>query len=279
MMKNAMSLKAKIRNYARERNMSAQVALQNFMFECFLERLSKSRYKEYFILKGGLLIASVIGNANRSTMDMDGTIVNYQISEKSIEKFINKICEIDLEDGLIFNLVNIEQIREDNLYGGFRVKLESKFDSIVTPMHIDITTGDVMTPDKIEYDYKKEFSDGSIKLFAYNLETILAEKFETIITRGVFNTRPKDFYDIYILQEMGNINEEIFIKATKRTAQNRDTLHIFNSLAEQVKLISESSSLKKHWERYKNIYYYAEEIEYEELIRKIEQLSKLFSKK
>jgi predicted nucleotidyltransferase component of viral defense system len=143
-------------------------------------------------------------------------------------------------------------------------------------MHIDLTTGDVLTPDKIEYGYKKEFSDGSINIFAYNLETILAEKFETIIRRGVFNTRPKDYYDIYILQEMERINKEIFIEATKRTAKNRDSLQIFNDIAEQVKSISESSNLKKHWERYRKSYYYAKEIEYEEVIKKLEQLSELF---
>ena len=271
-----MSLKARIRSYAKERNMSAQVALQNFIFECFLERLSKSTYKDYFVLKGGLLIASVIGNANRSTMDLDGTIINYPISEESIEKFINEVCEIALEDGLRFNLIDIEHIREDNQYGGFRVKLQSSFDSIVTPMHIDLTTGDVITPNKIEYGYKKEFSDGSINIFAYNLETVLAEKFETIIRRGVFNTRPKDYYDIYILQKMEKINEEIFIEATKRTAKNRDSLQIFNDIAEQVKSISESGNLKKHWERYRKSYYYAKEIEYEEVIQKLEKLSELF---
>ncbi len=114
-------------------------------------------------------------------MYINGTIINYPISEQSIEKFIKEVCEIGLKDGLIFNLLNIEHIREDNLYGGFRVKLESSFDSIVTPMHICLTTGDAITPDKIEYSYKKQFSDGSINIFAYNLETILAEKFETII--------------------------------------------------------------------------------------------------
>lgn len=175
MIKNAMSLKAKIRNQARAMNMSAQVVLQNFMFERFLERVSKSDYKDFFVLKGGMLIASVIGIANRSTMDMDATIINYPVTDESITLAINEICSINLDDGVKFKILGTENIRDDDSYGGFRVKINSVFDTIVTPMHIDATTGDVMTPGKIEYGYEKEFSDGKINIFAYNIETVLAK--------------------------------------------------------------------------------------------------------
>ena len=194
----AMSLKAKIRNLARKKDMSAQVVLQNYMFERFLERLSKSKYKDKFILKGGMLIAALVGIDNRATMDMDATIKNYPINVESLTKAINDICSIVIDDDVSFSFSGIEAIRDDEAYGGYRVSITSEYDTITTPMQIDITTGDAITPKEILYVFKMIFEEGSFGVWAYNIETVLAEKVETILRRGELNTRPRDFYDVYI---------------------------------------------------------------------------------
>ena len=189
----AMSLKAKIRNLAKEKDMSAQVILQNYMFERFLERLSKSDYKDNFILKGGILIASIVGIDNRSTMDMDATIKNYSINIDSITKAITEICNIEISDDVKFYLIGIQSIRDDDIYGGYRAHIKAKYDTIITPISIDITTGDVITPKEISYLFKMIFDKETIRVWAYNIETVLAEKVETILQRGELNTRPRDF--------------------------------------------------------------------------------------
>ena len=199
MSKKAMSLKAQIRNMAREKDIYAQVILQNYMFERFLERLSKSNFKDNFILKGGMLIAAIVGIDNRSTMDMDATIKNYPITVDSLTKAITEICNIEINDHVNFTFIGIESIRDDDLYGGYRVSIKASYDTIVTPLSIDITTGDVITPQEILYLFKMIFDQGTIGVWAYNIETVLAEKVETILHRGEFNTRPRDYYDIYIL--------------------------------------------------------------------------------
>lgn len=175
----AMSLKVKIRNLAKKKDMSAQVVLQNYMFERFLERLSKSDYKDKFILKGGMLIAALVGIDNRATMDMDATIKNYPINIDSLIKAISEICSIEIDDDVIFSFIGIESIRDDDAYGGYRVSIRAEYDTIITPMQIDITTGDAITPKEVLYLFKMIFEEGSIGIWAYNIETVLAEKVET----------------------------------------------------------------------------------------------------
>lgn len=199
MSSKAMSLKAKIRNLAKQKDMSAQVVLQNYMFERFLERISKSEYKDKFILKGGMLIAAIVGIDNRATMDMDATIKNYPLNSESLSKVITGICSVALDDDVKFSFLGTEAMREDDAYGGFRASIQADYDTITTPMHIDITTGDVITPKETFYGLKMIFDDGTIGVWAYNIETVLAEKYETILRRGELSTRPRDFYDIYIL--------------------------------------------------------------------------------
>ena len=195
----SMSLKAKIRNLARKKDMSAQVVLQNYMFERFLDRLSKSDYRNNFILKGGMLIASLVGIDNRATMDMDATVKDYPISAESLSRAIMDISSIHINDDVTFTLTGIDSIREDDTYGGFRASVVARYDTIITPMQIDITTGDVITPKEVQFLYKTIFENNEISIWAYNIETVLAEKVETILKRAELNTRPRDFYDIYIL--------------------------------------------------------------------------------
>lgn len=269
----AMSLKAKIRNLARKKDMSAQVVLQNYMFERFLERLSKSKYKDKFILKGGMLIAALVGIDNRATMDMDATIKNYPINVESLTKAINDICSITIDD-VSFSFSGIEAIRDDDAYGGYRVSITSEYDTITTPMQIDITTGDAITPKEVLYVFKMIFEEGSFGVWAYNIETVLAEKVETILRRGELNTRPRDFYDVYILTKTQSFEHSVFAEALRSTATHRETTHIFNDINNRLEEISGSETLRSRWLRYTKDYRYADGITYEDVLDAIRELLK-----
>ena len=269
----AMSLKAKIRNLAREKDMSAQVVLQNYMFERFLERLSKSAYRDKFILKGGILIAALVGIDNRATMDMDTTIKNYPINIESLTKAIKEICSITIEDDVSFSFFNIEAIRDDDAYGGYRVSIISEYDTITTPMQIDITTGDVITPKEVLYLFKMIFEEGIIGIWAYNIETVLAEKVETILRRGELNTRPRDFYDVYILTKTQSIDNKVFAEALRSTASHRETNHIFNNICNRLSEIHNSETLRSRWIKYTKDYRYADGIAYEDVINSLRALT------
>lgn len=275
MRKNAMSLKAKIRNIANDKNISAQVVLQNYMFERFLERLSLSDYRDKFIIKGGILIAAHVGISNRSTMDLDATIKNYEVNTKSIEKAVKEISKIQIDDNVEFIYRGTSRIREDDEYGGLRISVEAIYDTIITPLQIDITTGDVITPKEVILPYKMIFDDKDIKVLAYNIESVLAEKVETIIRRGLYSTRPRDFYDIYILSKIKKYNINIFSEALIKTAEHRKTEYIFNDLEKRVGNIERSIELEKRWIKYTKDYPYAKGISYESVIKKLKELLEL----
>lgn len=201
-MKNAMQLKAVVKNIAKEKNISAQLVLQNYMLERFLERVSLSEYRNNFIIKGGFLIASIVGLDTRATMDMDATITRYPVNAETIQKMIEEIIKINLEDEITFSFNGIGEIREGDEYTGYRAALSANYFPMAVPLKLDITTGDKITPREVEYEYKLMMEDRSICVLAYNVATILAEKLETIISRGDQNTRPRDYYDIYILTKL-----------------------------------------------------------------------------
>lgn len=272
MSSKAMSLKAKIRNMAKEKDTSAQVILQNYMFERFLERLSKSNYKNNFILKGGMLIAAIVGIDNRSTMDMDATIKNYPITIDSLTKAVTEICNIEINDDVNFSFTGIEPIRDDDIYGGYRVSIKADYDTIVTPLSIDITTGDVITPQEVLYLFKMLFDEGTIEVWAYNIETVLAEKVETILQRGEINTRPRDFYDIYVLVNTQEFDKTVFAKALERTVKHRNTSNIFNDINNRIETIETSEVLKERWIKYSKNYPYAEDIAYENTVDALRKL-------
>jgi len=273
--KNAMSLKAKIRNIANDKNISAQVVLQNYMFERFLERLSLSEYRDKFIIKGGILIAAHVGISNRSTMDLDATIKNYEVNTKSIEKAVKEISKIQLDDNVEFIYRGTSSIREDDEYGGLRISVEAIYYTIITPLQIDITTGDVITPKEVILPYKMIFDDKDIEVLAYNIESVLAEKVETIIRRGQYSTRPRDFYDIYILSKIKKYNKNIFSEALIKTAEHRKTEYIFNGLEKRVGNIERSIELEKRWIKYTKDYPYSKGISYESIIKKLKELLEL----
>lgn len=276
MSRKGMSLKAKIRNLARKKDMSAQVVLQNYMFERFLERLSKSKYQDKFILKGGMLIAALVGIDNRSTMDMDVTIKNYPINVQALTKAINDICSVVIDDDVSFSFSGIDAIRDDDAYGGYRVSIMAEYDTITTPMQIDITIGDAITPKEVLYLFKMIFEESSFGIWAYNIETVLAEKMETILRRGELNTRPRDFYDVYILAKTQRFEHSIFVDALKSTATHRETTHIFTNISSRLDEISGSDTLKSRWSKYTKDYRYADGITYEEVMEAIRGLVQTF---
>ena len=231
-----------------------------------LERLSKSKYKDKIILKGGILIAALVGIDNRATMDIDATVKNYPINIESLTKAINEICSIVINDNVSFTFSGIESIRDDDAYGGYRVSIISEYDKITTPIQIDITTGDAITPKEVLYVFKMIFEEDSFGVWAYNIETVLAEKVETILRRGELNTRPRDFYDVYILTKTQSFEHMVFVKALRSTATHRETTHIFNNIHSILEDISSSETLKSKWIKYTKDYRYAGEITYENII-------------
>lgn len=215
-MKTSTQLKALIRNLSRQKNVEAEIILRNFMLERLLERVSISKYKNNFILKGGMLIAAMVGIDTRTTMDLDATIKEQTLTESEITAVMENILSVKIDDGVILILKGIEEIHEDADYPGYRVSIEALFDKTRQTLKVDITTGDFVTPREIEYSFKLLFEDRAISIMAYNLETVLAEKFETVITRGITNTRMRDFYDIYILTTTQSFENSVFSQALKK---------------------------------------------------------------
>ena len=269
----AMSLKAKIRNVAKSKNISAQVILQNYMFERFLNRLSLSEYKDKFVLKGGMLIAAIVGIDNRATMDLDTTLKDLPLTPETIERAINDISSIDLDDDIKFFLKGISPIREDDIYSGYRVALTAVYETIVTPMTIDISTGDVITPGAVKFDFSCMFDEVSqFTLWAYNIETVLAEKIETILRRNVFNTRPRDFYDAYILITTQEFDKTLFFEALKKTINHRGTQEQINDFDETMEIILKSGDLRKTWSNYQKQFYYAKDITFDDVCGAIKSI-------
>ena len=262
-MSNAMSLKARIRNIAKQKSIPAQVILQNYMFERLLVRLSASSYREKFVLKGGMLVAAIVGLDNRATMDMDTTLKNLPLTPEAIQSALSDICAISFDDGVTFEVGTIFPIREDDIYGGYRVMLTARFDTLLTPLSIDISTGDAITPHAVRYSFAEIFDDNrSYEVWAYNVETVLAEKVETILRRGVFNTRPRDFYDAYILSTTQEFDRAVFADALRATADHRGTAKQIADVPLIFRNIEESSELRTMWEKYRKQFAYAANIEY-----------------
>ena len=270
---NAMSLKAKIRNFAKAKNISAQVVLQHYFFERFLERLSRSEYLDKFILKGGLLIATMAGLQTRSTMDLDATIRSIPLDEDRIKTVIKDICAIFIDDNLVFQITGTSQIRDDAEYGGIRVSMEAIYENINAPLTIDITAGDIITPKPVKRKFKSLFDDTvQFELLAYNIETILAEKVETILRRSVSNTRPRDFYNVYLIVKSQHFNPATFRKAFSSTAAHRGSTEQIKNATEILQAIKENPMLKQHWEKYRLQYTYAKDITFEDTVKTLDEL-------
>ena len=266
------SLKGKIRNIAISKNLRSQEVLQMFFFERFLERLSGSEYKYNFIIKGGLLISSMIGIDNRTTMDMDTTIKGVALKEDIIRNVISKIINTEVDDGIEFEITGISHIREEDEYENFRVNLIAEFGKIKNDMKIDITTGDAITPKEMEYLYPCMFQNESIRVLAYPLETILAEKYESIIKRNIATTRMRDFYDLYNLYNLRKeeIDFDILKQAIISTSNRRESLSLIKEAMEIIEDIKEDYYLKELWKVYLADNLYIGDLDFLETVKIVE---------
>lgn len=264
-MRNAMQFKAYIKKMAIEKNISAQLVLQNYMLERLLERIAKSKYSSNIILKGGFLIGAIVGIDSRTTMDLDTTIKELTVSKENIREIFEDIIQIDLNDEIKFKIKNVDDIREKDEYPGIRVSLDALYPPLAVPLKVDVTTGDKITPKEIEYKFKLIFEENKeIRILAYNLETVLAEKLETIISRSILNTRPRDYYDVYILWKLQkeSIDLEILKLALQETAKKRETINSIKNYSETINEVAANENMIKRWKVYKNKFNYASGIEF-----------------
>lgn len=272
MKKNTMSLKATINNIAKENKVSAQSVLQTYMLERLLERISVSQYKDNFILKGGMLISAMLGIDSRTTMDIDTTIKGFELTEENVKKIMEDVCKIDLHDDITLKINRVEEIRENDDYNGYRLTFEAKYmNNMPVIMKIDVTTGDKITYREIEYSFELMLENRKINIWSYNVETVLAEKFEAIIKRGVLGTRIRDFYDVHMLlkTQIKNVDKKTLRVAIMYTAEHRGSLDIMKQWKEVVEELKDDETMINQWERYKKNNFYAEGIDYKDLIDSI----------
>ena len=281
MITTARQLKDLIRNMSKKKSADAQILMRNYMMERFLERISLSEYKNQFILKGGMLVAAMVGLDARATMDLDAIIKGTNVSVEDVEMIISQIISIPLDDGVSFQIKRISEIMEEADYPGVRVSMETKFDGVITPLKIDISTGDIITPREIKYNFNLMLENRTIEVWAYNLETVLAEKLETVISRNVTNTRMRDFYDIYILQKLygEQLSKDVLWDALVATAKKRETLEQIETedIDEVFDEIQSSSVMENLWKAYQRNYSYSADIPWHTIMKSIRTLYEIIS--
>lgn len=277
MITTARQLKDLIRNLSKKKSADAQILMRNYMMERFLERISLSKYKDKFILKGGMLVAAMVGLDARSTMDLDATIKGANVSVEDVETIISAIISVPLEDSVTFRVIRISEIMEETEYPGVRVSMETTFDGVVTPLKIDISTGDVITPHEVRYSFKLMMEERAIEVWAYNLETVLAEKLETVISRSVTNTRMRDFYDIHILQQIygESLSVPVLQDALAATAKKRGTLIQMNEAETIFDDVEQSTVMEKLWTAYQKNYSYAADLSWHTVMDSVWALYRL----
>ncbi|MCL1972208.1 MAG: nucleotidyl transferase AbiEii/AbiGii toxin family protein [Endomicrobia bacterium] len=274
-MKTSTQLKALIRNLAEKKNTSHEIILRNFMLERLLERISLSKYKNNLILKGGMLISAMVGINTRATMDIDTVLKKRNFSEADIEAMIKEILSIPVDDNVKLAFKKIEEIHEEADYPGYRVSIEAVLDKTKQTIKIDISTGDFVTPKEIKYDFQLMFENRSIPIMAYNAETVLAEKLETILSRDITNTRMRDFYDIYVLTKTHSFDKKIFKSALEKTSQNRNTTPQVSEAGRIIEIIETNLLMADLWKRYQKKYAYAADITWAMAMDSVKRLSLL----
>lgn len=274
MIKTSQQLKALIRNLSKEKSADAQLLMRNYMMERFLERISFSEYRDKFILKGGMLVTSMVGINSRSTMDIDATVRSATVSISEIENMISSVISVSVDDGIEFLIKNISEIMDEADYPGIRVSLITKFDGVIIPIKIDISTGDVITPCEIQYSFKLMLEDRCIDILAYNIETVLAEKLETIVSRATTNTRMRDFYDIHILSELYrySILPSTLCAALIATAKKRGTFKYLIDAPEIFDEIETDLNMQKLWLNYQKKFSYAADLSWHVIMNSIRLL-------
>ena len=257
-------IKGRIKSVAKQNNADARTLMRIYMMERFLERLAQSEYRDNFIIKGGILVTAMIGVAHRSTMDIDTSMKNLNLSAEDALRVVNQVKDIDLDDGVSFEVKDVSNIMDEMEYPGIRVTMNANVGRLITPLKIDISTGDVITPRAIEFNYDLLLEDRSISLWSYNLETILAEKLQTVLARGILNTRMRDFYDIRMLLDTyeDKVNKAVLKDAFAATCKKRGTNHLQEQAEEIIKIIEADEQLQVLWRAYQKKYSYAAEIDY-----------------
>ena len=267
-------IKGRIKSVAKQNNADARTLMRIYMMERFLERLTQSEYRDNFIIKGGILVTAMIGVAHRSTMDIDTSMKNLNLSAEDALRVVNQVKDIDLDDGVSFEVKDVSTIMDEMEYPGIRVTMNANVGRLITPLKIDISTGDVITPRAIEFNYDLLLEDRSIKLWSYNLETILAEKLQTVLARGILNTRMRDFYDIRMLVDTyeDKVNKAVLKDAFAATCKKRGTDNLQEQAEEIVKIIEADEQIQVLWRAYQKKYSYAADIDYASVIRGVRKL-------
>lgn len=267
-------IKGRIKSVAKQNNADARTLMRIYMMERFLERLAQSEYRDNFIIKGGILVTAMIGVAHRSTMDIDTSMKNLNLSAEDALRVVNQVKDIDLDDGVSFEVKDVSNIMDEMEYPGIRVTMNANVGRLITPLKIDISTGDVITPRAIEFNYDLLLEDRSISLWSYNLETILAEKLQTVLARGILNTRMRDFYDIRMLLDTyeDKVNKAVLKDAFAATCKKRGTDHLQEQAEEIIKVIEANEQLQVLWRAYEKKYSYAADIDYASVISGVRQL-------
>lgn len=279
MIKTAKQLKDKTRNLSGGNSNKAQTLIRNYMMERFLERVTLSMYRNNFILKGGMLVAAMVGLETRATMDIDTSIKALPLNPSSTRAIIEEILAVGINDGVHFSISKEDIIMEEHDYPGLRYILNATLERMQEIIKIDISTEDVITPAAIEYSYKLMFEDRHISLWTYNLETILGEKFETMMARGTANTRMRDFYDVFVLyrQEKDTLSVGNLAAALKATSAKRNTTPLLPDLALILQEVRESPDMQKIWESYKTNNFYVEELSWDNVMQTAIELAHLLA--
>lgn len=270
-------IRGRIKNLSEQNNADPRVLMRLYMMERYLERVSVSKYRNNFIVKGGVLVTSLLGISMRSTMDIDTTIQNYDLSLENTKRMIEDISRIDIDDGVDFTIKSVMKIMDDMEYPGIRFALDSRIGRMITPIKIDVSTGATITPRAIEYDYKLMLENRSISILSYNIETVFAEKLQTILSRGILNTRMRDFYDVHVLlvSHKRDVDSEIFKRAFRATCKNRKTENIIDNLKSIYESIACDEKLSLLWTLYQRKYSYAKDIDFGSVLLSLDALLKL----
>lgn len=273
MIRTATRLKAKIRNLSGGDSTKAQTLIRNFIMERFLERIALSQYRNNFILKGGMLVSSVVGLDMRATMDIDTTVKSLELSKENAVKIVEEIIAVEIPDGVHFTITKVTDIMEMHDYPGIRFMLEATLDNLRNTIKIDISTGDVITPEAVEYSYNLMFEDRAISLWTYNLETLLAEKLETIMARATANTRMRDFYDIYVISRQKPFDPTILKMAFLATSSERNTADQITDFRSILETVEADNVMRRQWENFRKESFFVGELTWNEVMGSVKLLA------
>ena len=273
MIRTAIQLKAKVRNLSGRDRKKAQTLIRNFIMERFLERITRSQYRNNFILKGGMLVAAIVGLDTRATMDIDITVKSLNLTKDNAVNIVEDIIAIDLSDDVQFQITKVTDIMEEHDYPGIRFMLETTMDKMRQAIKIDISTGDIITPGAVEYAYNLMFEDRAIFLWTYNMETLLTEKLETIMARGTANTRMRDFYDIHVISHQETFDRDILKKAFLATSAKRNTTDQIPDFRTILSTVEADDSMRKQWESFREDSFFVGELSWNEVMASVKVLA------